>query len=181
VLEVKNAEGVSRQLDQWLADVTQVATEVARGLSVRWFKEALARSPQYSGDFAANWRYSRNSGDTNFETGFVRASRRHRKQDVDMTGGEAFKLGDWPAQGVALKLNSWREMGFKLGDIVYISNSSTHDEPYAWKIENNQVKFRPQNAGAGAVAARTTAYMSQAYAVVESPRMVEQLRREKFS
>jgi hypothetical protein len=146
MFEITNATEVGNELDAWLMAVEEMATEVGRGLSVAAFNYALEIGPQYSGDFVANLRYSINVEDKTFDVGRFEIKRTARPEGYGVM--DIAKIaGDPEAIGYARMYNAGRAAGFKLGDTVYISSSAEHDEPYAIKIENNEIKFRPGNHG----------------------------------
>lgn len=137
------------QIRAWSAKAEKLATDVARGLGIDAFRHVLEISPQYSGDFAANWKYSLNFVDTTFDVGVVTPSNKYKGHAQNFRAEYAFSQGDWPARNYALAANAGRASAFQLGDTAYISNSSEHDEPYAWLIEKNKIRFRPENSAYG--------------------------------
>jgi hypothetical protein len=159
VLKVTNLKEVGDGFDAFFALATKTVTETSRGLGVMLFKGALNYSPQFSGDFTANWKFAVNWIDTSFKADIFPAavdtsekilwgdSRRggYVKRKRLPVGG--FLKGSTPAMNYAIAANKGRDKGFKLGDTINISNSAVHDEPYAMLIEENQIKFRPGNSG----------------------------------
>lgn len=175
MLEVSNVGELARQIDAWCKAAEKLAEDVGRGLTVVAFKHVLAISPQYSGDFVANWRYSIGAIDDSWAISNVTGTNKYQKTPTGLKhdglpAEVAFKQGDWPARNAALSHNRGRDGAFKLGVTVYISNSSVHDEPYAMKIENNQIKFRDVNPNAGAPAAQAAKYIADNYSMISSSR-----------
>ena len=62
------------------------------------------------------------------------------------------KEGDQRAIDVALSRISIGE--FKLGQTLWLANAAFHDDSYALLIEENKIKFRPENPSGGRVVAR---------------------------
>lgn len=148
MFEITNLDQVITQIDQWERDVNAMVEGVARGLSIELFRGVVERSAQYSGDFAANWKYSIGSPDYSF------------KPDVFGSGvvvGQYGRISRSPgnrleghgeAVAYANSQNRGRSSNYKLGQTIFVSNSAAHDEPYAVKIEDNLIKFRDGNRGA---------------------------------
>lgn len=141
MIKVENLEQVFSDIDNWLAATEAQIEGVARGLATDALNTLLEHSPQYSGDFAANWNLSVNVPDHSFEAGIF------GKTFAVKDSGSPFSRGDLPAMQYAKAKAKGKLDGFKLGDTIWISNSAKHLELYAWKIENNQIKFRPGNYG----------------------------------
>lgn len=137
MIEIKNLGQVIRQIEVWEVAVNKLVEDVARGLTIKLFKTAVEFSPQYSGDFAANWRYSLNAPDTSFDgqlfTVLGTDNQVRRRQ------------GDRQAISYAHAVNSGRASPFKLGDTVYISNSAEHGESYAEKVWKDSIRRRQAN------------------------------------
>lgn len=141
VIKVENLEQVFSDIDNWLAAAEAQIEGIARGLATEALINLLDHSPQYSGDFAANWKVSVNVPDHSFEAGIF------GKTFAVKGSGSPFIRGDMPALQYAMRNAMGKLDGFKLGDTIWISNSAKHLELYAWKIENNKIKFRPGNYG----------------------------------
>ena len=156
MIKVENLAQVNAQIDGWLAAVRAEALQKAKGIASTALEFLAQQSPQASGDFAANWKVGINSVDYSFE--------------LDALGAPTFVIGDYgrvrgfappkfsagsqAAVGYAISRGTPRINEVKLGDVINISNTAHHDQFYAWKIEDNQIKFRPENAGKGAVITR---------------------------
>lgn len=152
MIYVGNLEQVSGQLDAWVERVEAQATVKLKATSIHALTWLARHSPQFSGDFAANWKVAVNGTDASFDTGAVEAKWTDPRGAA--FGTESYKQGDAPAITYAFTRGAPVIQQAKLGDYLTLSNSALHDEPYAWKIENNQIKFRPENAEGGRVVAR---------------------------
>lgn len=153
MIEIKNADQVSAQIDVWLAQAVKEAEGAARGLVIEAFEIALEHSPQATGDFVANWELG---------VGVVKASNSTfdgSPHESNAQEEDIFLNGDRPAMAMARVRNQGALSSFKLGDTIYLSNASAHDEPYALKIEGNQINFRAGNEGA--VIERTVSSLSK--------------------
>lgn len=140
-------------MDAWLKQQRKVTEAVARGYAIEAFKRLLMFSPQYSGDFVMNWRITLNKP----QAGGPEFTEKQLLGDALPMVDSKFRAGSRQAVAVAIRMNEGRLNDFTLswaGDsrgstsIIYFSNASRHDEPYAWKIEDNQIIFRPGNEGA---------------------------------
>lgn len=134
--EVKNVEQVRSQVDRWLAKVRKEAEDTARGLGSELVTRLIQSSPQWSGDFASNWRYSLNTVDMSYDTGDIAP----RSDQV-----QPWQQFDRPAVQLGLMKNRGKDASFKLGDTIFISNSSTHDNVYAKAVFDGSVKLRDVN------------------------------------
>jgi hypothetical protein len=164
----------SAAVRRWQNKQTQVVTEVGRGLSAAAFNYIVEISPQYSGDFAANWKYSLGTPDTSFTPdvltfkgvvagGFMTSDR---------------TVGDPEAINYAYARNVGKDSTFTLASKAFISNSAVHDEPYAWKIDEGTIKFIAPNEGH--VRARTIEHLTAKYGFVPlTPVQVAELQRTR--
>lgn len=168
----------SAMTTEWFDQYKTNTKAQVKGLAIVMFKRLLEYSPQYSGDFAANWRISLNKVD-NHPPEWTGGELMLNLPASQTYAGSPFKAGSRPAINLALTSNARKLDGFELGDTVYFSNNSTHDEPYAWKIENNEIKFRPGNAGA--VVERAYAYMVGRYTGQLTPADLRSLSNQRFS
>lgn len=137
-LEVKNKAQVLKDLDNWEAAVLKQLEALARGLATEAFVTILYNSPQYSGDFAANWKVSYGAPDKAFDEMVF------GKQWGDP---DPFIQGDMEAINYAIRQARGSLAGFKLGQTIFIANSAEHTHTYAWMIEGNKIKFRAGNKG----------------------------------
>lgn len=162
----------------WLQQFQTQTEAQIKGLAIVMFKKVLEYSPQYSGDFAANWRISLNNVDQTPPEWTAKELLTNLPASTTYFDSP-FKAGSRPAINVALGTNSRKLDNFKLGDTVFISNNSYHDEPYAWLIEGNKIKFRPGNAG-GTVA-RAFEYMTNKYGGPLSKTDLRSLSNQRFA
>jgi len=172
-------------IQAWVISERAVATQVAKGLSAAAFNELPTVSAQYSGDFAANWRYDVGKVDTSFTPNALPKSQRRQKYTYKDEGGRHAahyadrKMGDIEAVSYAYSHNAGKEDKFvTLGPTIYISNSAEHTEFYAWKIENDQIKFREGNEGHPV--AKTTGLISAMYGGVLTPIKIAALLATKI-
>lgn len=152
-VSMTNLDTAFGSIDKWLTDVKSKTERRVKGLTMYATKWLATHSPQYSGDFAANWRVAVNGVDTSFTQAAVNPTW------VDPLGRgfgiELFKQGDRPAIDYALSNMTNDVTLIDLGDYVTISNSAQHGaDKYAWKIENNKINFRPENHEGGRVIGR---------------------------
>ena len=152
MFRIVNIEQVNSTIDKWLATVDEMAVEFCKGFSIQVFAGVVQHSVQYSGDFAANWKYELNTITPKFQAGA--ASSEYEKTKLLWTHGkdkrpfkEVFQgidgFGDTTvAQAYAFRANRGADEGFKLGDTIFIHNSAVHDEPYAVGIESGTVSKR---------------------------------------
>ena len=145
----------------WFDAVEKAAEDAAVGLATKVFEKALAESPQYSGSYAANWKMSYGSIDTSFE--------------FDPLGtkgsGPIYQRGSGPAQGYARAHGMKSPGGFKLGQSIFVSNSTVSkssdprysDVNLAWQIEQGYIRFRPVNEGADHVGAKSLNFVAHRF------------------
>lgn len=148
----------------WFASVETASAAVAVGLARRVFDKVLIESPQYSGDFAANWKVTIDAPASDFNADAVDKKRRGYPDATGINEFTPFKRGDPEAIAYAKAHAAWTPI--KLGQSIFISNSAEHDEKYAWQIEHGIIKFRPVNAGAGAVGRRSVAFVGHRFPVI---------------
>jgi hypothetical protein len=184
MLQAKNLDAFFKQVKDWSAQQKVVVGEVGRGLSAYAFNHLPPISAQYSGDFAANWKYKVGSVDPNFTENVL--------PDIAKVGRHSGGLSDSAvahytsarikghpdAINYAYSANAGKEGEFTFGSTAYISNSANHDEHYAWKIENGSIKFRPGNIGHPV--AYTVLKMSARFSGQLSPFNIEALRKMRI-
>lgn len=145
MLEALNIDEAFKAVDGWLEGCSVGAESAARNIAVDALITLADRSPQYSGDFVANWRMSLNTPDLTFKEGLF--------PDKKYKAKDPFIRGDQKAQDYAFTEAVGKLDNFKLGDTIYLSNSAAHTnkkggkEHYAWEIEKNKIKFRIGNFG----------------------------------
>lgn len=129
--KIVGMDAVQMKISRWLKRKDKDALKTARGLAAIKLATLIKHSPQYSGDFAANWNYSINTVDKSYD----------EDQVVQKATGEPYEQFDRPAINLGLAKNRGKDNGLKLGDTVYISNFSTHrnggfrDEYYKWILD----------------------------------------------
>lgn len=147
----------------WLSSVEDAAAEAAVGLATRVFEQALKESPQHSGSYAANWRMSYGT--------LVP----YMNPDPLNTKGQTpapYERNSDPAQVYAKAHRESAEGGFKLGQSIFVHNSTVSSSPgqsdvnLAWEIENGNIKFRPVNQGADHVGKRSLDFVAHRYPVI---------------
>lgn len=135
MIKITNLSAFDAEVTRWFRAVEEAAGEAARGLAQSAFDQILENSPQFSGDFVANWRVG-----TSVTSEFTPNA---------VGGGSlkgAFQKGDGLAIAYAKSNAKWPTP--RLGTPIYLFNSASHDEPYAVKIEAGEIAFRPVNKGA---------------------------------
>ena len=163
-VKVTNLSAFDAQVEAWFAAVEKAAAEAAVGLAKRVFDKVLIESPQYSGDFAANWQVSVDAPSSRFTVGVLKPKLHGYADSTGIHGLEPFKRGDPEAITYAKSHAVWPTI--KLGQTIYLSNSANHDEDYAWKIEDGTIKFRPVTQGADHVGARSLNFVAHRYPVI---------------
>lgn len=151
MIEIKNLGEVVDEIDKWLVDCEKLTTRVAKGIAVQIFSDVIYRSVQYSGDFAANWKFKVGSIDTTFEVDIFKNKTFYKFGKGETEGKfeatvNVETYGDTSqAPRYAARKNAGRDSSFKLGDTIYLSNSSTHDHAYAPGIETGETYLRNPN------------------------------------
>ena len=145
----------------WFDAVEKAAEDAAVGLATKVFEKALVESPQYSGSYAGNWKLSYGSIDTSFE--------------FDPLGtkgsGPVYQRGSGPAQDHARAHGMKSPGGFKLGQSIFVSNSTVSkssdprysDVNLAWQIEQGYIRFRPVNEGADHVGTKSLNFVAHRF------------------
>lgn len=184
MLHAKNLDAFFKTVKDWSAQQKVVVGAVGRGLSAYAFNYIPTVSAQNSGDFAANWKYSVGSVDTSFASGvlpdlkgrllfrYTDLKNRHRVYESGRIQGHP------DAVSYAYASNRGKDGEFVFGSTAYISNSATHDEAYAWKIENGTIKFRPGNTGHPV--ANTLSLMTAQFGGVLSPTKINMLMNTRI-
>lgn len=137
-LEIENIDEFIGELENWVRDVRVVVAQVHRGIAAYAFNYVLDHSAQFSGDFCRNWNLS--IGAPNYA--YVDTTQNTKVPEIVqrvLGDAEAIQAAKAKAAGVLDRS--------VVGDTIFLANGSTHDEPYAWLIEENQIKFRPGNYG----------------------------------
>lgn len=139
MFKVTNADKVFGDIDKWLAEVERETLLIAVNMMWVMLGKATLVSPQYSGDFVANFQFSVGTPSRRFTEGIF--------PDKQFPTQEPYKRGDTPAVQYALTNNAGRFDRAKLGDTLWLANSAMHHDLYAWKIEDGLLKLRPVNYG----------------------------------
>lgn len=154
-VEVADRAQFEQSITKWISAVkagtVKAVTKIARAAQI----EATRISPVYSGDFASNWNVSYGAPDTSFEG-----------------TNDYYGLGYPDPVESAWGVGKFNLSGLQFGQTVYLTNAAEHDEPYAWKIENNKIKFRAVNRGKHAVRAKTLASLSRTFRTVPKGMLV---------
>lgn len=152
MIKITNLNKVIADIDRWLLAVHEDVEQIAIGMMKVMLNQAIYHSPQYSGDFVANYKVSVGKIDTSYTQGVF--------SDKKFPTKAPYQKGDMPAISFAAAANVGKGAGFRLGNTIWLSNSSAHDETYAWKIENNTLRLRPQNFGGEGPMRAVRAYMA---------------------
>jgi hypothetical protein len=184
VPSVTNLPEFDRDVQAWFSEVQKATEEAAVGLAKRVFQKLVEGSPQFSGDFAANWKVGYDYVDQSFQVNAVSARTSKYGDSTGIRFFEPFSRGDREAIDYANRHAKWGRL--ELGKSIFLSNSAFHLDKeegssgvidlYGWKIENNQIKFRPGNRGAGAIASRSLQSVALKYSNINGPRL-DVLRR----
>lgn len=158
MLNVKNIDEAFAKIDAWLDEVEREIVDIAIGMTWTMTGQVLNLSPQYSGDFAANWRMSVNKIDTTFQPGVF--------PEMQFPADAPFQRGDAPAILHAIKANDGRLNGAKLGDTLWLANSAEHHDLYAWKLEDGFIKLRPVNYGGEGPLRQAKKYMQVHFSTI---------------
>jgi hypothetical protein len=161
MLKVTNLDQVEAEFEAWLHQQESVLERVAIGLTKVALGKALEYSPQYSGDFAANWKLYVNKIELDIQ--------------VDVFPGQQFpaedpfQRRDTPAIQYAIKANEERvnEFNFRWGDTIWLANSAVHEDLYAWKIEDGLLKLRPVNYGGEGPLRQTKTYLKTHFSRID--------------
>jgi len=142
----------------FFANVRVAAQEAAVDMAMVALKEIVKESPQFSGQFVANWQlapYAPSQIAYNDPLNFYQNEAQSELSGSDVT---PYKKGDVKAINFAMtkaRAGAARARSAPLGTPIFLSNSSQHEEPYAWKIENGEINFRPENPDASRVVQRS--------------------------
>lgn len=148
-VSVQNLDAFDTTVQQWFKSVQKAAEDAALGLAKMAFKHVLEISPQFSGDFVANWVVGYNALNYSFTPQAVAPDKFWNDPDW-----VAHSRGDPEAQEYAKSHAHWQSI--KLGGSIFLCNSAHHHgDNYAMKIEGGMIKFRDVNAGADAVVRKT--------------------------
>ena len=150
MIKVTNLASFDASVQRWFKAVEDAAAEAAVGLAHEAFEQILETSPQYSGDFVANWQVSKSP----VAGAFVANAVGGYKEGVGGANklNPLFHIGSTPAMVYARSKANWPKI--KLGESIYLHNNAEHSAPYAKRIEDGYVKLRDINEGASHVVRR---------------------------
>src|SRR5574337_710226 len=140
-------------IDQWFGAVRKAAAKASVSMAYSALEYAAMTGPQFSGDFVANLKLAIGAPSLEFEEGAVAPSIRYGDKY------QAYQQGSGPARQYAEAEAQGRLSTFKLGQSIFLSSNAQHDEAYSWKIENNEIVFRPENFSGGRVMSRTLDFL----------------------
>lgn len=163
----------------WISAVKDAAGEAAVGMAKIAHNYMIYNSPQYSGDYAANWKVGIGYVNDSFDMNAVSPDLHGYHNSEGVAEMAPYKRGDSPAINYAKAHANWA--GFQLGQSIYLSNSAFHPdredgghgviEPYAWKIENGEINFRPVNQGADHIARRGASYVANRFRTIDASKL----------
>lgn len=159
MLKVGNIDKFFSEIDHWEKQVAREYELIAIGMMKVMLGKALQTSPQYSGDFVANYKLSINKVDTSFKEGVF--------PDRMFPTENPFQRKDSQAIRYAIAANDGKLSGAKVGDTLWLANSANHHDLYAWKIEDNLVKLRPVNYGGEGPLRQVRAYMKAHFSRID--------------
>ena len=161
MIRIKNLDQFRAQIDKFVEGAKQDAQDAAVGLAAEAFERILYQSPQFSGDFVSAWQVSARGPVTYFEpwSGGSKEPGEYQKGDEEPIN---YALANTKGAFAALR-------SVPLGSSIFLSNSAKHDEPYAWKIEKGQIKFREVNPDADRVVARAVSNTARAFPKIGKP------------
>lgn len=118
--------------------IKQKATTYVQVKTKSVLTEALRVSPQWSGNFVANWEIVLS---TNNRGGYTK---KFKIADYKQLEGIAYKVGDRPAINFALEQNKEIIEEIKWNSKIAIANNAE----IADEMEAGNIRLRPENAGA---------------------------------
>ena len=159
MIEVLNLDSFDATVQGWFKAVEAAAAEAAVGLAHEAFEQILETSPQFSGDFAANWTVATTATASSFQPNALDGYRPDAKGRNTLP--PLFQMGSSPAMDYARSKAKWPKI--KLGESLFLTNSASHEEPYAFLIEHGLIRLRPVNEGAEQVVARAASIVGFTY------------------
>lgn len=116
-----------QNLDKAFAGLEEEVTDIVRGITVEAFQQILLRTPQYYGRMVVSYTYS--IGRPIFvDRSFVYGKFNSDGQWEPHSWAKVVFKGHLKAVKNGSFFNVGREMSFRLGDTVYISNGADHGE-----------------------------------------------------
>lgn len=161
MIRVTNKSAFDAKVAAWIAAVKIGAAKAVDKMLRDAQAFATLSSPTFSGDFASNWNVSYGRPDVTFST----------------SGGDYMRVDDNLRShainsAIGVTKGNFDMTGFTLGQSAFLTNAAEHDEPYAWKIENNQINFRPVNVGKDRVRGKTLEHLKHTYKTIPRSMMV---------
>ena len=162
-------EQFDRVVNTWFEDVASAAQEAAAGMAEVALTYILEESPQFSGDFVAGWEASFSTPSLIWRppqaggAGLIKKglTEPREKGDPDSI--------DYALSKAAPRLSAaGRQL---LGTPIFLSNSASHDEPYAWKIERGEIEFRPENPNASRVVERGAEFVYRRFSTIDRSKL----------
>jgi hypothetical protein len=138
-------DALKRDIGAYVRNVEEDLNAKARGEVAHMLQWVAEHSPQYTGDFAANWKIRVNGVEAPFTPHvFFRKGARN-----------PVSQGDTPAIEYAVAAGAPLIEKITIHDTVTIENPAHRMEyNYAWAIENGKIHHRPENYEGGRVIAR---------------------------
>jgi hypothetical protein len=131
---------------------TRFETKIRYAMQATWIHAAKI-SPTYSGDFSESWNVSVGQPDTSFVN-----TQRLQGAPIDKWSGV---MGNF-----SMPIGFLGRYSPELpSQPIYLSNSASHDEPYAWKIESGKINFRDVNIGKDRVAFKASRFFKSQFGV----------------
>lgn len=138
-------------LDQAMREFERELTEVVRGITVYTWNSILSKTPQYYGRMAASWTYRiGNTPDYYDRSSEVQSRLGPPREQLDGHLDEGVFHALWKGHPQAITIannhSAGADLGFRLGDIVWITNGVDHGEgPYSAAIENGEIRLYVYN------------------------------------
>jgi hypothetical protein len=155
---VKQTAEFKSAVAEFLMQAKRAAEDAATGIAKVAFDNLLKESPQYSGDFVASWRVGYGKIDYTLEKGLY--------PEAEFPSMTPFARGSTEPMDHARAYAKWGRV--PLGESIFLSNSATHDEPYAMMIEEGLIKFRPLNTGSERLVERTMEHANRRFRTIGS-------------
>lgn len=178
MIRITNREAFHAKVTNWLGSVRDMAEQAAVSMAYETLHLLLESSPQHSGDFVANWNVSIDTPDYSWGENLV-GGRTYFQGHRDSA-----RYSEGSRTAIDYAVNKVDLSGFRLGQSIFLANNATHthsierasktgegfsfagdvESHYAVKIEENKIKFRPENPSGGRVMARALQQASVRYA-----------------
>ena len=184
MLKVSGLSEFDNAVKGWLGAVEKAAEKVATSLALDTLTYILKESPQYSGDFVANWNTTLDAPDYTVIENAV-GGRQYFQGRLQPT----YQKGSQRAIQHALTSAKTALGTLKLGQHIYLANGAYHrahiqrykgdklsyEGPggksyYGWKLEEGLIKLRPVNEGAEHMVRRAATSIPLRYGQVGSVR-----------